>query len=311
MATLVLADNTCSPGNPGDCRNTAVVIGTIATITAVLTITVAGLSDWSKEWSARRCEETLKGLDADIDQGLARARSLMAQRDNYWQRNAETPNPFFAEKAALLDSQVEELALAVQDLFARRGAVLQGCSGTKNFEPGKWGRGQPVITRGGGGHIGEVEPPQHRSGPVPLDHLQRREGGSAPVDPEAVATSVDELLKGRKLGPPWKGIVDGLKPKVGTIEFKETPGGGVRVNGTGTLGGYSTGGSVQLGIRNGELTAEVSDLPNLAMPFTKQIDDGLERSVMSFNRDLYMKGLEVKSIKVGPDGKLQITTGPR
>ena len=311
FAAGVLADDTCSPGNPDDCRNTAVVIGTIATLTAVLTISVAGLTEWSREWSPRRCEETIKGLDADIDQGLARARSLMAQRDKYWAQYQQVQDMAIAQNAALLDSQIEELALAVQDLYTRRGAVIQGCTGTNGFDPGRWGRGQPVITRGGGDHIMQIERPQHRPGPVPIDHLTRREGGEAPVDPEAVSRSVEELLKGKKLSEPWKSLVDSLKPKVHHIEFKPTPGGGVRINGTGQLAGMGAGGSVELGVSNGQLTAEVSDLPTMAMPFSGKIDQGLAGSVASFNRDLYERGLEVKSIKVGPDGKLQITTGPR
>jgi hypothetical protein len=255
----------------------------------------------------------MRGLDADIDQALARARSFMAQRDAFWERYRLDNQQFLAERASLLDSQVEELAMAVDDLYARREAVIEGCEG--KLEAGKWNRPKPAIARGGGANkIMQVEEPRHRPGPVPLDHLTRPEGGSGPVDPEAIKESVDAILKAGKIPPEFKSIVDALNPGVGRIKFNATGGGGVRVDVVGQVGSgrftASAEGSVQLEVRGGQLPAK-ADYPGPMLPFTSRLDDGLDRAVTTFNRDLYMKGLEVKGITVAPDGQLQITTGPR
>jgi hypothetical protein len=53
-ADVAAADHTCTPGNEGDCSNTAAVIGTAATFSIVLAVTVSVVSHRSREWTPSR-----------------------------------------------------------------------------------------------------------------------------------------------------------------------------------------------------------------------------------------------------------------
>jgi hypothetical protein len=309
FAGLALADHTCSPGNPDDCRNTAVVIGTAATLTAVLAISVGGLISWAKEWDPRRCAQTMRTLDSDLDTALAKSRTLLAQRTDY-SKMWLSANPLIQDqiraKAAQVDSQLEEMVGAVDDLYTRRQAVIEGCGEKLQ---GNWSRPKPAIGRDLEGHVWQVD------SPLGAGNLTRPGvGGSEAVDPKDAQSEVNGRIHSPGLPEGIQRVVDWADPRVSSMKFTPNPEGGVSVDVTAQLGSgkasVSENGSVHLGVTDGRLTAD-ANVPLKMMPFSGPLTNELNKAVDSFNRKLDEGGLKLNSISVGPDGRLHVSTGPK
>jgi hypothetical protein len=341
LAGVALADDTCSPTNPGDCNNTAAIIGGIATITVVLTVAIATITQEAPGWTPFRCAQELDDLDYALDSALAKFRASVEGRNrliNWMAEHSSDPKAVdMAQGSLRLHNQyLDKFAEAIDDIYARRVAVFQGCGSKVD---GAWNRPKPSVTRGEDGTVSYVEPqtaphPPREGAGRGVRIIKQPGGGSALMSPEGLGADIKDALTGR-IPPKYQGIVDKVKPQVDNVTFKPGADGSVDVSvgatvdvggGIGALASDFTGtdiatpsmrlpqsAGVNIGVSDGKITAKITDWPKAAgaagMSAEKAAKD-LQKTLDNFNKSLSGKGLQVTGVSI-QDGKLQVTTGPK
>jgi hypothetical protein len=174
------ANDTCTPSNKGDCRNTAGVIGTAGTV-AVITAVVTSLLGNGKKPTAEGCAKAIQFLDAEIDAGLAAVSGVQAEHQTKTAQHAETLERYKAATAGgayevqlrgeldkliadidRLAENVTKWAEHIDGLWKQRDAAYQKCQDLGASYRPKPDVNRPISVTGAG--LPVDKPPDQQSG---------------------------------------------------------------------------------------------------------------------------------------------------